>query len=111
MIIRIRSEAYFLNNGLLSVIFYLFQLFLLFVDELVIVNYLTNRRNRIRRYFNKVQFLLLRYRKGIFQRIYTLLHVFTNKANLLSSDKLINVMFGFLFLKGRPWSSIKIGFV
>src|ERR1041385_9322393 len=103
MVIRIWPEADLLNNGLLSVTFDLLHLLLLFVNKLVIVYHFTNRRDSIRRDFNKVQLLLLRYCQGVSQRVHTLLQVITDKANFLSYDELINVVFGFLFLKRWPW--------
>src|SRR5258708_2215696 len=105
MVIRIRSETDLLDDCLLGVTFYLLQFLLLLVNKLVIVYHPANRRNCVRRDFNKVQFLLLCYSQGIFQRIYSLFNVITYKANFLSSYKLVNVMFGFLFLKRWPWSS------
>src|ERR1700750_2814306 len=107
MIISIRAKAYFFNNRLFGVAFYFFKLLFLFVDKLVIVYYFTNRRHCIWGNLHQVQLLLFSHCQSFAKRINTLFYIVAHEAYFCSPDKLIDIMFGFLFLEWGPGSSVE----
>ena len=93
VVIRLRSESDFLDFHLLGICLGLFLLFLLGVEELLVVNDSTNRRRRCWRYLNEVEILVIGHFHSLLIRVDALLYVFTNKAYLLNSaDFIINTM-------------------
>lgn len=107
MFIGIRAKTNFFYYSLRRFGLYLLKLLLLFVNELVIVDYPANGRYRVRTNFNKVQTLLL----GDFQtscdREYPLLDIITNKAYFARSNVLVDIMFCFLLFKRWSVPSLK----
>ena len=89
VVIRLRSKSDFLDLCLLRVGLGLFLLFLLGVEELLVVNDSAYRRRRGRRYLDEVEILVIGHFHSLLERVDTLLYIVANKAHLLDTAYLI----------------------
>ena len=97
MVVRLRSETDFLDLLLFLVCLRLFLLFLLCVEELLVVNNTADRRVGSRCNLDEVEVLLIRHSHGLLKRVDALLYVVAYEAHLLDSAYLVVDTVGVLF--------------
>ena len=92
MLIGIRSETYLLDNHLGGVGFHLLRLLLALIEELLVVEYLTNWRIGLGTYLYQVELELICQFQCLCYRIYARLRdILPYQADLLGSDLLVYV--------------------
>lgn len=96
MVVCLRSETNLFNYNFSCFCFKLFFPLLLLVKELLIINNPTNRRCGVRRNFDKVEFLLIRYLTSLLYCINTRLYVFTYQTNFFNANFFVNSVGEFL---------------
>ena len=89
MVVRLRSEPDFLNFLLLGVCLGLFLLFLLGVQEFLVIYDTANRGGGRRRYLNEVEVLLVRNMHSLLKRVDALFYVVADKAYLGHTTNLV----------------------
>ena len=89
MIVRLRSEADFLDFLLLSIGFGLFLLFLSSVKELLVVHYAAHGRSRRRSYLDQVEVEIIRNAHCLLEGIDTLLYIVADEAHFLDTANFI----------------------
>ena len=92
VLIGVRAEAYFLYNHLGGVGFHLLRLLLALIEELLVVEYLTNWRIGLGTYLYQVELELICQFQCLCYRIYARLRdILPYQADLLGSDLLVYV--------------------
>ena len=89
VVIRLRSEPNLLHLLVLLVGFRFFLLFLLRVEELLVVNDATNRRVGGRSDLDQVKILLVGYVHSLLERVDTLFYIVADKAHLQDTANFI----------------------
>lgn len=89
VIIGLRTESDLLHLLLFLVGLCLFLLFLLSIEEFLVVNHPADRRVGGRSNLDEIEILLIRYSHSLLKRVDTLLYVVANKANLRDAANLI----------------------
>lgn len=83
VLVRLRSETYFLYNHLGSIGLEGFLLFFLFVKELSLLDDTAYGRLGIGGYFHQIGFLFARYAQSLFYRVHARFDILTDKTHLL----------------------------
>ena len=89
MVIRLGSETNLLDFLLLLVRLHLFLLFLLRVEELLVVDDSADRRVGGRCYLDEIEILLIRNAHSLLKRVDTLLYIVADKAHLEHTANLV----------------------
>lgn len=89
MVIRLGSETNLLDFLLLLVRLHLFLLFLLRVEELLVVDNSADRRVSGRCYLDEIEILLIRNAHSLLKRVDTLLYIVADKAHLEHTANLV----------------------
>ena len=89
VIVGLGTETNLLDFLLFLIRLRLFLLFLLRVEELLVIDNTTNGRSRRRRYLDEVEILLIGNMHCLLERVDTLFYVVADKAYLLDSADLI----------------------
>ena len=89
VIVRLRTEPNFLHLHLLSVRLCLFLLFLLCVEELLVVDNSAHGRSSRRSYLDKVEVLLISNLHRLLKRVDALFYIVADKAHFIDSADLI----------------------
>ena len=93
VVIGLRAESDLLDLLLFLVSLGFFLLFLLVVEELLVVDDAAHGRCGSRRDLDEIQILLIGHSQGLLEGVDTLLYVVANQANLLdSADFIVNTM-------------------
>ena len=107
VVVRLGSETNLLNLLLLLVGFRLFLLFLLRVQELLIVDDPADRGSRRRSYLDEVEILVISYFHSLLIRVDALLYIIADKAHLLDTAYLVVDTMGILFNNSTAARSLR----
>ena len=89
VVIGLRTESDLLHLLLFLVGLSLFLLFLLCVEEFLVVNHPADRRVSGRSYLDEIKILLIRYFHSLLKRVDALLYVVADEANLCDAANLV----------------------
>ena len=104
VVVRLRSEPDLLHLLLFLIGLSLFLLFLLSVEEFLIINHTANGRVSGWRDLDEVKILLIRNSHSLLERVDTLLYIVANQANLRDpADFIINPVRVFFNNSATAW--------